>query len=246
MEKNFKLTIEYDGTNYHGWQKQKKDKTIQEEIEKALFRITGQKITLIGSGRTDSGVHALGQVANFKARTHLTATIFMKALNSILKSDIIIKNCKEAPLSFHARFDVKSKTYHYFILNKKLPRAIGRMYHWHIPYPLDIKAMNIAASYLVGEHDFAAFEGAGSPRAHTVRRIFQAQFVKNNDGMLIFKTEANGFLRFMVRNIVGTLKDVGSGKITPEKFREILLSENRKNAGATAPPHGLFLVRVCY
>ncbi len=246
MEKNFKITIEYDGTNYHGWQRQKKDKTIQEEIEKALFRITGQKITLTGSGRTDSGVHALSQVANFKLKTDLTANIFLKALNSILKDDIIIKKCEEVSLSFHARFDAKNKTYHYFILNGKLPRAIGRMYHWHICHPLDINNMNLAASYLVGEHDFAAFEGAGSPRAHTVRRIFMAEFVKGNDGMIIFKIQASGFLRFMVRNIVGTLKDVGSEKITPDKFKEILLSKNRKNAGPTAPPQGLFLVHVCY
>jgi len=252
---NFKITIEYDGTDYHGWQRQNcsesehgngQTRTVQEEIENALSKMTGQKIILTGSGRTDAGVHALGQSANFRCNTNLTPEIFQKGLNSILDDDIVIKDCQQANENFHARFDVKSKLYHYRILNRSIPAAIGRQYAWFIRKKLDIEAMRAAISHLVGTHDFKAFEGAGSPRKHTIRSVFHTGLVEQADGYLVFEIEANGFLRFMVRNIVGTLADVGLNKITPDEFRMILLSKDRNQAGITAPPDGLFLVQVRY
>ncbi len=244
--KNFKLLIEYDGGGYHGWQRQADQPTIQEEIEKALFKITGERIVLIGSGRTDAGVHAMGQVANFRLKTRHNQMVFQKALNSLLLDDIVITDCREVPETFHARFDAIAKTYHYHILNRDIPSAINRRFSWFIRKPLDIKAMKTSLSHIIGLHDFKSFEGAGSPRVHTNREIFHAALEKKEDGRLTFKIEANGFLRFMVRNIVGTLVEVGAGKITPDDFKLILESKDRAKAGPTAPAHGLFLVRVEY
>ncbi len=244
--KNFKLTIEYDGSAYHGWQRQPDEPTLQEEIEKALMTMTGRKVTLTGSGRTDAGVHAFGQAANFLCDTNLTCENFQKGLNSLLPKDIVITECMEVPETFNARYDVKSKIYQYRILNRHLPAAIQRQYAWHIPHQLDLNAMHLAYPHIVGTHDFKAFEGAGSPRAHTTRRVIHADLSAENDGYLIFEIEGDGFLRFMVRNIVGTLVDVGLGKITPDDFIRILLSKDRNLAGKTAPAHGLFLVQVKY
>lgn len=244
--KNFKLTIEYDGSAYHGWQRQASEPTIQEAIEKALMTMTGRQVTLTGSGRTDAGVHAYGQVANFLGDTKLTCENFQKGLNSLLPEDIVITACLEVPETFNARYDVKSKIYHYRILNRNLPAAIDRQYAWHIPHQLDVSAMHRAYPYIVGTHDFKAFEGSGSPRAHTTRRVIHANLVAQADGYLIFEIEGEGFLKFMVRNIVGTLVDVGRGKITPDDFTRILLSKDRNLAGKTAPAHGLFLMQVKY
>lgn len=246
MLKNFKLTIEYDGGGYHGWQRQATDATIQEEIEKALLTMTGAKVALTSSSRTDAGVHACGQVANFLCETNLSHEVFQRGLNSLLPRDIVITACIQVPDSFNARYDAKSKKYHYKILNRRLPAAIGRQYFWHIPPKLDFSAMRRACRHIIGTHDFKAFEGAGSPRAHTTRRVIHADLVKDNDGHLLFEIEGDGFLRFMVRNIVGTLVDVGLAKSTPEDFKTILLSKDRNLAGATAPPQGLYLMQVNY
>jgi tRNA pseudouridine38-40 synthase len=246
MIKNFKLIIEYDGTNYSGWQRQKYDRTIQGEIEIALMKMTHQNITVIGSGRTDAGVHALGQTANFKCDTRLTSEVFQKGLNSLLSRDIVIKCCEPADIQFHARFDAKSKVYRYQILNHHLPTAIARQYVWQICRSLDIPAMVQASRYFLGTHDFKAFEGSGSPRAHTVRNITMAQLSMDHSGKITFEIEANGFLRFMVRNIVGTLIDVGLGKLSVEDIPEIFHSRDRSRASATAPAQGLFLVSVTY
>jgi tRNA pseudouridine38-40 synthase len=246
MLKNFKITIEYDGTAYHGWQRQAEDRTVQGEIEKALMTITGNPVSLTGSGRTDAGVHAFGQVANFHCRTRLDHTVFLKGLNSLLPKDIVITECTPVSAEFHARYDVKSKSYHYKILNRTLPAAIFRQYAWHIPKKLDIEAMLRSLHYIIGTHDFKAFEGSGSLRANTVRSVMYADLEKTEDGYLVFKIAGNGFLRFMVRNIVGTLADVGLGKITPNDFNNILLSRDRNRAGVTAPAHGLFLMQVNY
>lgn len=244
--KNFQLTIEYDGTHYHGWQRQKKDITVQATIENALRLMTRQRINLIGSGRTDAGVHALGQVAHFICDTHLYAETFLKGLNSLLPADIVIKACRQVPETFHARFDAKSKIYHYRILNCPLPSVLLRCYTWHIRTPLNTVAIKRACRPLLGFHDFKAFEGAGSPRSHTQRNIITAKWTIDDMDIHQFCIEADGFLRYMVRNIVGTLIDVGTGKITPEKFEQILLSKDRTHAGATAPPNGLYLVQVNY
>jgi tRNA pseudouridine38-40 synthase len=245
--RNFKITIEYDGSGFHGWQRQKHDRSIQAEIESAVTRIVGSETVVIGSGRTDAGVHALGQVANFRCDTRLKENDFLRALNSLLPDSIIVKNCTAASAGFHARYDAKRKTYRYRILNHPLPVAVGRQYVWHIRHPLDLEAMQGAAEVLIGRHDFKAFEGTGSPRTHTIRHVFRAFMTEGNSAnCLVFEIEADGFLRFMVRNIVGTLVSVGCGKISQEEFTAIFHSQDRRLAAATAPPQGLFLVRVSY
>ena len=246
MLKNFKIIIEYDGTNYHGWQRQKHDRTIQQEIEQALSTMTAGRVTLNGSGRTDTGVHALGQVANFLCKTDLPAATFQKGLNSLLPDDIVIKDSRLVDEVFHARYDVKSKVYHYRILNRILPSAFERQYAWFIRRKLDTAAMRSAIAHIIGSHNFKSFEGTGSPRSHTTRIILAADLSEHEDGSLIFKIEADGFLRYMVRNIVGTLVDVGLNKITPAEFKGILESKDRSNASATAPAQGLFLMEVKY
>lgn len=246
MNKNFKITIEYDGTFYHGWQRQKNERTVQGEIEKALFTMTGEKTVLNASGRTDAGVHAFGQVANFHCNTDLSPQTFQKGLNSLTKDDIVIISCDMAGEKFHSRFDVKSKIYHYRILNRNLPAAIERQYTWFIRKKLDLDAMRRAINHIIGSHDFKAFEGTGSPRSHTTRCIMKAEIVEQENGLIVIAIEADGFLRFMVRNIVGTVVDVGLGRITSDDFEKILLSKDRSMAGATAPSNGLFLMHVKY
>ena len=246
MVKNFKMIIEYDGTDYHGWQRQKQDRTIQGKIEQAILLMTAKQVRLYASGRTDAGVHACGQTANFCCETELTPEAIQKGLNSILPSDIVIQECRSVHESFHARYDVKSKIYHYKILNRSLPAAIGRQYALFVRRKLDTAAMRQAITHILGSHDFKSFEGTGSPRSHTIRNVMAADLTEKADGRLTFKIEADGFLRFMVRNIVGTLLDVGLGKISNEEFKKILESRDRSRAGATAPSHGLFLMEVKY
>jgi tRNA pseudouridine38-40 synthase len=246
MQKNFKITIEYDGSTFHGWQKQSTGRTIQDEIEKALMTLTGKRVVLTGSGRTDAGVHAFGQAANFHCDTALEPAIIQKGLNGLLPEDIVITKCQNVSDKFHARYDVISKTYHYRILNRTLPASIFRQYAWHIRKKLDPYAMHSALSHIIGTIDFKSFEGSGSPRANTVRCIMHADLLELQDDYMIIEIEGEGFLRFMVRNIVGTLVDVGLGKITSDDFYRILVSKDRKLAGATAPAHGLFLMRVKY
>jgi len=244
--KTFKLIIEYDGSGFHGWQRQKKDRTVQETIENALAVMTREQVAVIGSGRTDAGVHALGQAAGFKTRSRLDAEAFFNGLNSLLPGDVVIRACEQMPDDFHARFDVSSKRYRYHMLNRPIAPAIGRQFVWHIRRPLDTTAMAEAAGILLGTHDFKAFEGTGSPRDHTVRTVTDSTVKETGGGNLTYDIEANGFLRFMVRNIVGTLVEVGLGKIDPQTMLTILLSKDRSQAGATAPPQGLFLVDVAY
>jgi tRNA pseudouridine38-40 synthase len=246
MTINLKLIIEYDGSRYHGWQRQKKDRSIQGEIEKALKTITASSVTLIGSGRTDAGVHARGQVANFKCDTQLEPETIMNALNSLLEDDIVIQACEPVSPSFHARYDVKSKVYDYRILNRPLPAAIGRQYSWFIRKPLNQETMRAAIAHLIGPHDFKTFEGSGSARQQTTRHIYAAELAEQDSGLLVFQIEADGFLRYMVRSIVGTLVDVGLDKITPADFKNILDSGDRSRAGVTAPARGLILVKVNY
>jgi len=243
---NFKITIEYDGSAYHGWQRQSSERTIQGEIENALKTMTGNCVAVTGSGRTDAGVHALNQTANFRCAASLTSEVFLKGLNSLLPEDIVISSCKIVPEKFHARYDVKSKVYHYRILNRTLPAAISRQYAWHIRKKLNLSAMQEALRCIIGSHDFKAFEGSGSPRASTVRCIINADLVKAENDYLVLKIEGDGFLKFMVRNIVGTLVDVGFDKITPHDFKQILISKDRNLAGITAPANGLFLMEVKY
>ena len=246
MVKNFKIIIEYDGTHYHGWQRQKEEPTIQGEIEKALLTITAKNVIVNGSGRTDAGVHAYGQVANFRCDTKLAPEILQKGLNSLLPDDIVIKACCQAASNFHARYDVKSKIYHYKIFNQPIPPAIHHQYVWFIRKRLNIHAMQVAIRHIIGSHNFKAFEGSGSPRAHTIRHVIAAEMLETESGQIRFQIEADGFLRYMVRNIVGTLVDVGLSKLSTDDFKQILDSSDRTNASATAPAHGLYLMEVKY
>lgn len=246
MVKNFKLIIEYDGTHYHGWQRQPNGPSIQQAVENAIETMTRQKISLIGSGRTDAGVHALGQTANFKCETHLEPDELHRGLNSLLPDDIVIRQCRTVHPEFHSRYDVRSKRYRYWILNQDLPSAIGRQYSWWIRSPLDIPAMQAAADMITGEHDFKAFEATGSPRSHTRRHVTQARWERQPNGRITFDITADGFLRYMVRNIVGTLVAVGMKKLTLQSFKEIFNAMDRTRAGATAPARGLFLMEVNY
>lgn len=245
MLTHFKLTIQYDGTHFHGWQVQPGLSTIQHEIQTILETMTREKIIIHGSGRTDAGVHALGQVAHFACDTGITAEQFQLALNQMLPKGIVIRECRMVDESFHSRFSAKRKTYQYRILNSSVPAAIGRQYVWHVHRPLDMKAMQEAANHLVGEMDFKSFEGTGSPRASTVRTIDRSEFTQKDD-VIYFEISGTGFLKFMVRNIVGTLVEVGLGKRSPDDFKQTILAKDRNKAGVTAPPHGLFLLFVEY
>ena len=245
-EKNIKLTIEYDGTHYHGWQVQPNGPSIQQEIETAIETMTRRRVKLLGSGRTDAGVHALGQTANFICQTGIAPEEFLKGLNSLLPEDIVIRKVAQVSPRFHARYDAVSKRYRYHILNRPVPSAIQRFHTWWIRSPLDLSAMKLGMSHLVGEHDFKAFEGAGSPRSSTVRRVIGMDLTRGGAGVVAIDIHATGFLRFMARNIVGTLVDVGLHKLAPDRIKDILRSRNRAEASATAPARGLFLMEVFY
>jgi len=244
--RTIKLTIEYEGTNYQGWQIQPSGQTIQGVIQDRLKRLTGESSQLIGSGRTDAGVHALGQVAHFKTESRMDANTFQRALNSLLPEDIVIRRAEEVEVEFHARRSVRSKVYKYRILNRTTPPAIGRQYIWYVPQKLDLDEMKKATCSLVGEHDFSAFRSVGSSIRSSVRNILRADWKRGKGGLLRFEIEATGFLKQMVRAIVGTLVEVGRGKIDAEGFREILESRDRRKAGPTAPARGLFLKEVKY
>ena len=244
--RNIKLLIEYDGTNYHGWQVQPNALTVQEVIEQKIEIMTRQRIHVIASGRTDAGVHALGQVANFKTESSIPVDGFRRGLNSLLPPDIIIKSAEEADVQFHAQYGAKRKTYLYKILNDEIPSAIHRNYSWHMPRPLDVQRMQEVSRALLGKQDFSSFQGAKPDSDDPVRNVMHAEWWVRDQTFLTFTIEANGFLRNMVRNIVGTLVDVGKGKICGEEFREILKARDRRQAGMTATPQGLFLVEVKY
>lgn len=244
--RTIKLVIEYDGTNYLGWQVQLKGPTIQGMIEEKLAILTGEKIHLIGSGRTDSGVHALAQAAHFKTQSKMDMNSIQRALNSLLPHDIVIQKAEEAEEDFHARKSVKTKNYEYRILNRDVPSALNRGYAWHVSFPLDLREMENATRWLIGEHDFSSFRSVGTPTRTAIRKVIQAAWKRERNGLICFEIEANGFLKQMVRAIVGTLVEVGKGRISSDEFLRILESKDRKEAGPTAPAHGLFLKEVHY
>lgn len=243
--RNIKLTIEYDGKCYNGWQKQPNKLNIQGEIEKAIYNITKEKVDLIGSGRTDAGVHALGQVANFKTDSQIPIEKLAIAINSQLKNSIVIKNAEEVNERFHSRYNAKQKTYRYIINNSKTGSAIYRNLEYCFPIKLDVEKMKKAAKYFEGEHDFKAFKSSGTSSKNSVRTIYKAE-VKQDKERIIIELTGNGFLYNMVRIISGTLLDVGLGKILPEEILNIIEEKNRQKAGKTLPPHGLYLVAVEY
>ena len=243
--RNIKLTIEYDGKDFNGWQKQPNKLNIQGEIEKAIYNITKEKVDLIGSGRTDAGVHALGQIANFKTNSNISIEKLPLALNSQLKNSIIIKKAEVVDERFHSRYNAKQKTYRYIINNSKCGTAIYRNLEYCFPIELDVEKMKEATKYFEGEHDFKAFKSSGTSGKNSVRTIYKA-IVKKEGERIIIELTGNGFLYNMVRIISGTLLEVGMGKIAPDEIENIIDSKDRQKAGKTLPAHGLYLVEVLY
>jgi len=244
--RNIKIVIEYEGTHYHGWQRQKDEPTVQEVLEDRIGVITGEPVTLIGSGRTDAGVHALKQVANFTTQSEIAASNLLRAINSLIPKDIAVQSVEDVDGTFHARYDVKRKEYVYKILNRPVRSPLYRNYSWHIYGRLDLDAMTEAAQVLEGRHDFTSFCAADGDARHKIRTVMAAGLTVSEHSVITFAIEADGFLRYMVRNIVGTLVDVGRGKIDPAEFAGILQARDRTRAGMTAPPQGLFLKEVHY
>ncbi len=243
--RNLKLVISYDGTAYHGWETQKNGLAVQEVIEAAIRRITGESAAIEGSGRTDAGVHALAQVASFTLRNPIHPRKLLLALNAVLPDDVAIVEVSEVPPGFHARFSVTAKTYRYTILNDRARRPLLRATSYHFPQPLDVERMRAAAEHLVGTHDFRAFAKEAARRKNCVRTIFRADI--RRDGPLIHcEFTGSGFLYNMIRILVGTLIDVGLGRRRPESFADLVEGRGRADAGFTVPACGLCLVDVQY
>ncbi len=244
-KRNIRLTVAFDGTAYHGWQIQHNAPTVQGLLSEAIARITGERAVLSASGRTDAGTHARGLVANFFTASGLPLPQMVRALNSILPRDIRILSARRVPPRFHARRDAVSKTYRYQIyLGPILPPHLIREY-FHFPYRVDIHRMEAAAKLFLGEHDFTSFAKTDAGRTGAVRRILRCE-LKKTGRRLLLTVEGNGFLHHMVRNMAGTLLEVGRGTIAPEDFRRLFARRDRKLAGFTAPSNGLVLVKVQY
>jgi tRNA pseudouridine38-40 synthase len=245
----FKLTLSYDGTAYAGWQVQSNARTIQAEVEKALRQVTGEDIRVLASGRTDAGVHAIGQVIGFRSETYLSPEVLCRAIDAHLPFDIIVLDVCEAPDGFHPIRDALRKRYRYVIQDGPLCDVFARAYAWFIPQRLDVEAMSEAALTLMGEHDFSSFEASGAARVSSVRTILDLSVRRQTGDFMdrvVIEVEANGFLYNMVRIIVGSLVAVGQGKRSPDWIAQVLRARDRRVSGVTAPPHGLFLVHVEY
>lgn len=244
-KKRIKLTIAYDGTNYCGWQVQPNGITVEEVINKALCKLTGEDIAVIGASRTDSGVHALGNVAVFDSATSIPPERIAMALNQRLPDDIVIVKSEEVAPDFHPRYCDCEKTYEYHIINTRTPIPTKRLTNYFVSYDLDVERMQQAADYLVGEHDFVSFCNVRTQVEDTVRTVTELEVLREGEEITI-RISGNGFLYNMVRIIVGTLVRVGRGFYTPEKVKAILEAKDRKAAGVTAPAHGLMLVEIRY
>ena len=242
---NVKLTVEYDGTNYHGWQIQPNCDSLQAVLERAVSTFLGEPTRVTGSGRTDAGVHALGQVVNFYSGKEFTEYRICRALNALTPVDISIKEVEIVPDSFDARRDARSRVYEYRLLNRATPSPFYLNRAWHLHEQLDFEAMGEAIPCLIGEHDFSSFRAAGCDAPHPIRNVYHATLEQRGE-LLVYTIEATAFLRHMVRNIVGTLVEVGRGERTPESFINLLEERDRTKAGETAPAHGLYLMEVKY
>lgn len=240
-----KLILEYDGTGYAGWQRQLNQPTIQEAVETAIEGVTQAKVSVIGAGRTDAGVHALGQVASFRTDRDMPPLEWRQALNAHLPETIVVRSAAIMPENFHARYSAKGKLYEYRILNRPDRPVVDRHYCWHVHKALDDAAMNQAAMVLIGSHDFSSFETQPTENEDPICHL-QRLAVFRQGGRLRIEVYADRFLKQMVRSIVGTLVEVGLDKRLPDSLRMILNSRDRSAAGKTAPPQGLFLVRVDY
>jgi len=245
--RNIKLILEYDGTNYHGWQSQvgTGNPTIQDALEQAIKTLTNEDIKTFSSGRTDAGVHALGHVANFKTTRSIPSEAWAPALNHLLPNDIRVLSSGEAAEDFHARYSALGKIYKYRILNRHEPTALYRNYAWHVHQRLNLKNMKLAAASLEGKHDFSTFRGSGCSAKTPVRTI-RSVMIKKTGGFIEIVVEADAFLQYMMRNIAGTLVETGLGRFGPKDVKRMIKSRDRKMAGRTAPPQGLYLVKVLY
>jgi tRNA pseudouridine38-40 synthase len=244
-----KATIAYDGKEYCGWQIQADRPSVQQTLEAAVERITGEPARIVASGRTDAGVHALGQVIGFASSSRLSVEEICRALNAQTPHDICIRDVREVPEGFHPIRDAVSKRYRYVIDDHRTPDIFQRHYAWHVPQRLDAEAMHRAASSLTGTHDFSSFEASGSERASSVRSVTDIRVFRDRGTLqdkVVIEVEADGFLYNMVRNMVGTLVEVGRGAQPETWVAQVMAEKNRKVAGPTAPPHGLFLVHVRY
>jgi tRNA pseudouridine38-40 synthase len=243
--RTWKLVLEYDGFGYCGWQIQPGAPTIQGVLEEALARLLGERIRVHGAGRTDAKVHALGQVASFRCAASLSPQALQRGLNSLLPRDVVVHQALVVVDDFHARFSALGKVYAYRILNRPTRAPLRLRYVWHLPHPLDVPAMAAAAAPLVGRHDFASFQATGSD-VHTTERTVTALTVVREGDEVVVTCAANGFLRHMVRNFVGTLVEVGRGRLASGDIPQIVAGRDRRLAGVTAPAQGLVLVRVLY
>ena len=243
--RRYKLILEYEGTAYHGWQVQPGLPTIQGLLQDALARIVGAPVSVTGAGRTDAGVHALAQVASFRADTRLDLPTLRRALNASLPRDIVVRQAAEVPPEFDARRSARSKIYRYSILCRDHPSAFLGRHSLYVPHPLEFAAMARAAELVVGTHDFSAFRAGTCTAATPVRTVLRAAWRQDGD-LWHFEITANAFLQHMVRILVGTLLEVGRGKRPPSHVAEVLVTKDRRRAGKTAPPHGLCLVEVHY
>ncbi|MBX4263795.1 tRNA pseudouridine(38-40) synthase TruA [Clostridium estertheticum] len=243
--RNIKIIIEYDGTNYSGWQRQNNVMTIQEKIESAIEELTGEKTQITGSSRTDAGVHAKGYTGNFYTNSKIVIEKFTGAINSKLPRDIVILDSFEVPYEFHSRYNSIGKMYSYTIINRRQAVAVGRNYIYHHKHILDVEAMQIGAQYFMGTHDFSAFKNLGSSAKTSVRTISRLDIVKNEELIKIY-IAADGFLYNMVRIIVGALIRVGEGKLKPSEIKDIIESKQRSKAGKSVPANGLCLEEVFY
>jgi tRNA pseudouridine38-40 synthase len=244
--RNIKLVLQYDGTGLCGWQRQKNQPTIQEHLETALSRLCDEPITITGAGRTDAGVHALGQAANFYTTAPRTLDEIISGGNALLPNQIAILSAEPVPHDFHARYSAASKVYYYDLFLGPVRPVLRRNFVWHVGPHLDMDAMNQALKALLGEHDFASFQSTGTEVKTTVRTMLRADMDCLEDDIVRITFEANGFLRHMVRALVGTLVEIGRGKLNSDQMTDILASQDRDQAGPTAPPQGLFLKQVIY
>jgi tRNA pseudouridine38-40 synthase len=241
--RNIKLLIEYDGTDFVGWQIQANGRSVQGEITKVLDHVLQDHVNLIGSGRTDSGVHARGQVANFHTRSVMELGSIVAALNGLLPDDVCARSAEEVPEEFHARFDARARTYRYYISPR--PLSIGRQYHWYVKYSLDLGLMKENAGKILGDHDFESFSKHEAEASHYRCMVVRSGWGAT-DGTLVYEVTANRFLHGMVRALVGTMVDIGRGYTPGPAFEEIMKAKDRAKAGMAAPSQGLFLEQVEY
>ena len=246
--RTLKLTVQYDGTGLVGWQRQAAGTSVQALLEDALEPFDAAPVVVHGAGRTDAGVHALAQVASCTLRSAIEPLALARALNGVLPPQVRVLAAEEAPSHFHARFSATGKIYEYRIVNAPLASPFLHRYAWHVPQPLNLDAMRAASAALLGEHDFASFQGSGSVVASTTRTVRSLAWEDGGgyDLPIVMRIEGDGFLRHMVRNIAGTLVEIGAGRWSPAEMARILGARDRRQSGRTAPAHGLFLARVLY